>query len=153
MTDAINKKVTRPPGFLYLLCFLSVISNVISVIVSVILLSGSKAGCFLNSLPVIDIMAEELKHGSVLCHLLKIGLHLLCIFAVVLMGKRLKKGFVLYVCCQLALLAIPWIFLLQLGTGYLLMSTSISLIFALFFIMLFSLYLPDNKTGKAEIIS
>ena len=146
MDEAFKEKTFGRPVFLYVLCALSILSNVISIIISTLLLIGGKNIFYLDSVPVIDIIAGELKHGNFFCYIIKISVHLFCIFSVVLIARRLRKGFLFYVLSQLILLIIPWIFLLSLGTNYLLMSTAISLIFSLFFIMLFALYLP--KKGK-----
>lgn len=145
MDDKTEEKSSHRPVFLYILCALSIISNLVVSAVLFLLLFSAKSLGVLESIPLIDVITEELKFGSTFFHLIKIGLHLFCIFSVVLIAKRLKKGFAFYVVCQAMLLALPWIFLLKLGWGYLLMSTAISLIFALLFIMLFALYLPRKQ--------
>jgi len=153
MDETIIEKAPRRSVFLFILCALSIFSNVISIIVTALVLAGGRPGLFLSSIPVIDIVAEELKHGSIFFYLFNISIHLYCIFAVVLIAKRLKGGFLYYVVSQVALLVLPWLFLMSLGVNYLLMLTGISLIFSLFFIMLFALYLPKKEKRSDKPIS
>jgi hypothetical protein len=148
MDDKIEEKNSKRTGFLYILCALSIISNLLISLVLFVLLSGTKSMIVLESIPLIDVITDELKSGSTLFYLIKISIHLFCIFSVVLIAKKLKKGFAFYVLCQAILLILPWIFLLRLGWGYLLMNTAISLIFSLFFIMLFALYLPRKQKNS-----
>jgi hypothetical protein len=144
MDEEIKEKTSGRPVFLYILCVLSVLSNFFSIIISILLLIGGKTNSFLETIPVIDIITEEIKHGNFIYYIIKITVHLFCIFAVLLLARKLRKGFIFYIVSQAILLIIPWIFLLSLGMYYLLMSTVISLIFSLFFIMLFALYLPKK---------
>ncbi|HNW88272.1 MAG TPA: hypothetical protein PKN48_01340 [Bacteroidales bacterium] len=153
MEDAIEVKTPGKNVFLYLLCTLSAISNVFSIIVTALFLIGGKAGSFLETIPVADVIAGELKHGSVFYYFIKIGIHLFCIFALILMAKKLRKGLLYYVLGQMFLLAVPWFFLLSLGVYYLMMISVISLIFALFFIILFAMALPKNVKDPEKIIS
>jgi hypothetical protein len=153
MNETIIEKTQRRPIFLFILCALSIFSNVISIIVTALVLAGGRSGLFLSSIPVIDIISEELKHGTVFFYLIKICMHLFCIFAVVLIASRLKGGFLYYIVSQAALLILPWLFLRDLGVNYLLMLTGISLIFSLFFIMLFAFYLPKKQKRADEPIS
>jgi hypothetical protein len=142
MDDTKKEKKPGRPVFLYVLCTLSVCSNVISMLILILLLIGGISILSLDTIPVVDIIAEELKHGNVLYYLIKIGIHLFCIFSVAMIARKLRTGFLFYVLSQVVLLITPWIFLFGLGVNYLFMSTLISLIFSLFFIMLFALYLP-----------
>ena len=144
MSKAVHEKNARPTVFLYILCALSVISNVISIIVSMLLLTGERSIAFLETIPVIDIITEELKHGTLIYYIIKVGIHLFCIYAIILIAKKLRKGLVYYVLSQMFLLAAPWFFLLSLGMYYLMMITVVSMIFSLFFIILFALYLPKK---------
>lgn len=153
MNETIKEKTPRLPVFLIILCALSIFSNVISIIITTLVLAGGRSGLFLGSIPVVDIITEELKHGNLFFYLIKISVHACCIFAVVLIAKRLKKGFLYYVLSQVVLLVLPWIFLFSLGVNYLFIFTGISLIFSLFFIMLFALYLPKKKKRSADPIS
>jgi len=153
MNETIIEKAPRRSVFLFILCVLSIFSNVISIIVTSFVLAGGRSGLFLSSIPVIDIIAEELKQGTIFFYIIKISVHVCCIFAVVLIAKRLRKGFLYYVISQVVLLLLPWLFLLSLGVNYLLMFTGISLIFSLFFIMLFALYLPKKQKISDEPIS
>lgn len=137
----------KPRFFLILLCALSGFSNLLSLFVTLMVLINGKAAWFADSVPVMDIMAEELRHGSVVFCFIKAGVHLLCLFALVLLASGLRKGLIWYVLCQLLLLALPWLFLQSLGVSYLIMISAISMVFALFFIMLFTLALP-KKTEK-----
>ncbi|HNZ42259.1 MAG TPA: hypothetical protein PLI16_08245 [Bacteroidales bacterium] len=148
METSIPVSTGKHSFFLILLCVFSGFSNLLSLFVTLMVLIYGKSVFFVDSVPVIDIMAEELRHGSIVFYFIKAGVHILCLFALVKLTRGLRKGLILYALCQLLLLALPWLFLQSLGVSYLIMITAISLIFALFFIMLFSLALP-KKTEKA----
>ncbi|HNW69074.1 MAG TPA: hypothetical protein PKI01_01630 [Bacteroidales bacterium] len=153
MKETILKKVPRRPVFLFIVGAVSIFSNVLSIIITALILAGGRTSLFLSSIPIIDIMAEELKHGTVFFYIIKISVHIFCIYAVILITRRLKRGFLFYVICQVVLLVLPWLFLLSLGVNYLLMVTGISLIFSLFFMMLFALYLPEKAKKPDNPIS
>lgn len=140
----------KPRIFIYLLCGLSGISNMVSLFVTLLVLIQGKAFSFADKVPVMDIMAEELRHGSVLFYFIKAGVHLFCLFTLVMLAKELRKALTLYALCQLLLLALPWFFLQSLGVSYLTMISAISLIFAMFFIFLFSLALPQKTEKNKE---
>ncbi len=132
------------PVFLYILCVLSAISNIVLIFISLFLLIWGKADSFLDTIPVIDIISEEFKHGSALYYILRVGIHVFCIVSLVLIMKQEKKGFYFYILSQVVLIGISWLFLLSLGIYYLAMSSIISLVFSLFFILLFWLYMPKK---------
>jgi len=153
MEEPIIEKASRRPVFLFIVCAVSIFSNVLSIIITTFILAGGRTSLFLTSIPIIDIIAEELKHGTIVFYLIKIGVHIFCLYAVILITRRLRKGFLFYVICQVVLLVLPWLFLFSLGVNYLLMVTVISLIFSLFFIMLFALYLPKKAQRPDDPIS
>ncbi len=145
MNDEVKEK---RPVFLYIICFVSVIANLISIIVLLMLLAGGKMTASLYKIPVIDIYSEELRYGTSLSYLIKIGIHVFCIFAVILISRNKRKGVVLYALGQLMLLAFPWLFLYNLGVNYLLISSLLSLIFSLFIIMLFAVSVTRKKVKQ-----
>lgn len=153
MEETIIEKTPRRPVFLFILCAVSIFSNVLSIIITTLILAGGRTSLFLTFIPVIDIIAEELKHGTIVFYLIKISVHIFCIYAVILITRRLRRGLLFYVICQAVLLALPWLFLLSLGVNYLLMVTVISMIFSLLFIMLFALYLPKKAQRPSDPIS
>lgn len=132
------------PVFLYVLCALSVISNIVLIFISLFLLIRGKADSFLDSIPVTDIISEELKHGNALYYILKIGIHIFCLVSLVFIMKQKKKGLFFYISGQILLIGLSWLFLRSLGLYYLAMGSVITFIFSLFFILLFWLYFPKN---------
>lgn len=153
MKEPLIEKAPRRPVFLFIVCAVSIFSNVLSLSITTLILAGGRTCLFLSFIPVMDIIAEELKHGTIVFYIIKMGIHLFCIYAVILIARRLRRGFLFYVICQAVLLALPWLFLLSLGVNYLLMVTVISVIFSLFFIMLYALYLPKKAQKPDNPIS
>jgi hypothetical protein len=134
--------------FLYILCVLSYLANLVLILINVFLLTGSNVVDWIREIPVIDTITEEELHGNYIYFLIKIALHVFCIYAVSLLLLRKRRGFFYYLGSQIILLLIPFFFLMSLGGSYLLISAGVSSIFSVFFIMLFSLYIPRMTKNK-----
>ena len=148
MDELISETRTKPAVFLMIICSLSIIANLTLILINFLLLFGHSALPFLLNIPIIDIITEEEMHGNWLYFILKIDLHAFCIFSVILIWQMKRLGLYFYVASQIILTFLPFAFLLSLGLSYLLMSVGISAVFSVFFILLFSWYLPARQVKK-----
>jgi hypothetical protein len=148
MEEQITEIKPKRYVFLYILCILSFLANLILIFINIFLLSGSSFMNRLVKIPIIDTITEEELHGNYIYFFIKIIIHAFCIYAVSLIMQMKRRGFFYYLGAQLILLLIPFLFLMSLGFSYLLISTGVSSVFSFFFIMLFSLYIPRMTQNK-----
>ena len=147
MDELIVKTRPKPAIFLMIICSLSIIANLTLISINFLLLFWHSAMPFLLNIPIIDIITEEEMHGDWLYFTLNIDLHAFCIFSLIMIWQLKRMGLYFYIISQLILTLLPFVFLKSLGMSYLLMSTGISIVFSVFFILLFSMYLPSRQ-GK-----
>jgi hypothetical protein len=148
MEDQIPEKKPKRYAFLFIIGALSILSNGVIIIINLLLLSGSSFVNWLVKVPIIDTITEEELHGNFIYFLIKIAIHTFCIYTIILILLLKRRGFFYYLASQLVLLLIPFLFLMSLGFSYLLISAGVSSIFSVFFILLFSLYIPHMRRNK-----
>jgi hypothetical protein len=149
MKETVTETKSKRRIFLWILCLLSISANTTVACIHFLLLSGSRAIDIVLKVPVLDTIAEEGLHGSTIYFMLKIALHIFCIYAVILILLIKRPGFYFYSAVQVILLVIPLFFLKTLGITYLLISMGVSSVFSVLFIVLFSFYLPQRQTDNA----
>ncbi|MEI6852072.1 MAG: hypothetical protein WCL06_04480 [Bacteroidota bacterium] len=148
MEDKDSEIIPKRSIFLYLLGILSILANFVLILINIFLLTGSSVINWVLKVPVIDTITEEELHGNYGYFFLKIILHGFCIYAVSLILLMKRRGFFYYLGTQIILLLLPFLFLRSLGGSYLLISSGVSSIFSVFFIMLFSLYITRMTKNK-----
>jgi len=126
-------------SFLIILTFIMVGIDFIVVFATAI---GGWFSAFLSRIPIMDTMITEDSSGRWFFLLIKFIVLALLLTGAVYMWKLKRRGFWFYLTAQLLLLLIPFIFLLNLGIGYLLVRLLVNTIFSLFFVLLF---LPQLK--------
>jgi hypothetical protein len=148
MEEQLPEKNHKRYVFLYILCTLSFLANLVFIFINILLLSGSSVVNWLVKVPIIDTITEEELHGNYIYYFIKIIIHAFCIYSVGLILQMKRRGFFYYLGAQLILLLIPCLFLISLGVSYLFISVGVSSVFSFFFIMLFSLYIPRLTQNK-----
>jgi hypothetical protein len=148
MADQISEIKPKRYVFLFIIGAFSILFNLALIIINLFLLSGSSFVYWLIKVPIIDTITGEELHGNYIYFLLKIAIHTFCIYTIILILLMKRRGFFYYLGVQLALLAVPFLFLMSLGFSYLLINMGVSAIFSIFFIMLFSLYIPRISKNK-----
>jgi hypothetical protein len=134
--------------FLYIICILSFIANLVAILINIFLFAGSSIVNWVLRVPVIDTITQEELHGNHVYFLIKIFLHAFCIYSITLILLMKRRGFFYYLGIQIILLLIPFLFLMSLSFTYLLINSAVTAIFSIFFIMLFSLYIPKMSKNK-----
>lgn len=148
MEEQISEIKPKRRVFLFFIGVLTIMSNSVLIIINLLLLSGSSFVSWLQTIPIIDTITGEELHGNYFYFLLKIAIHTFCIYSIVLIVMLKRRGFFYYLGSQLALLFIPFLFLTSLGFPYLFISAGVSSVFSFFFIMLFSLHIPQLSKNK-----
>jgi hypothetical protein len=106
------------------------------------LIGGAFSSIFLK-IPVIDAMLLDNLYGSWVYILIKILLYATSLTGVIFMWKLKRRGFWFYLDAQASLLIVPFIFLMEHGFAYLTDRLIVNVIFALFFIILYTLQLKN----------
>jgi hypothetical protein len=145
MKESEENKSKKAPTSLFILSIICIIYFAVSFIINVLLIIGGKAIDFIQTIPVIDNIIIESLHGGTFFYILKIIFCSFAIFSVFLITKMLRKGYFLFIISQACILILPFIFLPSLSYDYLIMKFILSLVFAVFFILLFSIFLPRMK--------
>ena len=145
MNDLLTETKVSKPVLLMIMVNLSMVANAVSIIINVFLLFGAGLDSFLLKIPVIDVITEEGMHGNILYFLLKIALHGACMYGLILLLTLQRKGFYIYLGIQVILQILPLLFLRSLGMSYLVLVQAVSLIFTVFFILVFVAYLSKMK--------
>lgn len=135
----IERVKSRPFG-LTIILILSFIGCCIGLLLAIASIFGGQIETFFNNLPVMDAILRDDSLGNKFYIALKLVFYCASFMGVFFMWKLRKKGFWIYLVTQISLLAIPFLFLAELGTSYLLVRLLINTVFLLLFIMLYSFY-------------
>jgi hypothetical protein len=135
--------IKKRPRWLSFLIIMTCTGIVIDLVIVAAAAIGSGFSILLRSVPIIDTMLIEDSAGGWLYLFVRIIVLAALSAAAFNMWKMKRLGYWLYLGSQALLLLIPFIFLLKLGTGYLLVRLLLNTIFALLFVMLYSIQLKN----------
>ena len=131
----------RRSAWLSFLILLTIINTLISL--AVLAASVFNAAAFFISIPVLDTLLIEDSAGGWMYLLAKLLAAGATLAGAVYMWKLKRIGFWYYLSAQVFLLSMPFLFLLDLGMGYLLVRLLVNSIFALLFVFLYLLQLKN----------
>ncbi len=142
--------------FFYILLILSFLGSSLALLHTLFSFFDVKIlSVFFKNLPLYQSLFIHKIEKSLFFEILKMLLFLVNIFAVILLWKRLKPGFYLYLIAQLLLLTLPFLFAMHLPFMQVFAYSLPDIIFAVSFILLYLLYynelscpLKKNTTAK-----
>lgn len=135
--------------FFTLLLVLTLINCLIGFLVSFGLLFKIAFIDIFTMTPVIDTAIAEGKSGTAGFHLVKILVLLGVVWGTIKMWKLKKSGFFIYLAMQIAILVLPYVFLIHLGFWYIFVNSAVNLVFLVLFIMLYTLQLEKMNKKTA----
>lgn len=147
--DFESKEKIKKPVLLFLVGGIHIFYHLLINLLCLILIFSTSLTGHLISIPFIDVITEEYLHGNSFFMVIKLILHSLCIFFIVGILRSVKRYVLYLIFCQAVIVFLPFVFLTTLGIEYLLMSQAVSIIFALFFILIY-IYFGMNRFGKIK---
>jgi len=141
MEQTVIKTKKKKIRFFYLLLILSFLGSGVALFHTIFsLFEVDFLRFFFKNLPLYESLFIHKIEGSLFFEILKMLLFLINIFAIVLLWKRLKPGFYLYVIAQFLLLSLPFLFAMHLPFMQVFAYSLPDIIFTISFILLYLLY-------------
>jgi|WetSurMetagenome_2_1015567.scaffolds.fasta_scaffold229984_2 hypothetical protein len=137
------ERVRKRSSGLSFLLILTFIGSGIGFFMTIVLAFGGNWAGFFKTLPVVDTILRDDSIGNWLYIAVKIIIYGASLTGAVFMWKLKSPGFWIYFSAQILLLAIPFLFLRELGISYLLVRLLTNAVFTLLFIMLYAIRLKQ----------
>jgi len=145
----MKKKKEKKPSklrFFYFLLILTFLGSGLSIFQSIFkLFDWTFLNIFFENLPIYESLFVHKIENSLIFEIIKIFLFSVNIFAAILLWKKRKPGFYIYLINQMIILIIPFLFALDLEFMQVFSIAIPDIIFTFTFILLYLLYLKDLK--------